>query len=35
MNGSTELGAMPAKVSEKARPIVIAGFAKEVDEVKN
>ncbi len=29
----TEAGAMPAKVSVKARPIVTAGFAKDVDEV--
>src|SRR5918994_7186625 len=34
MNGRTEPGAMPANVSENARPIVIAGLAKLVEEVK-
>ena len=33
MKGSTETGAMPAKVSENIRPTVMAGFAKLVDEV--
>lgn len=33
MKPGTEPGAMPAKVSEKARPMVTAGFAKEVEEV--
>lgn len=33
MNGVTEAGAMPAKESVKARPMVTAGFANEVDEV--
>ena len=32
--GSTEDGAMPAKVSENMRPTVIAGLAKLVEEVK-
>src|SRR4051812_44655589 len=32
-NPGTEPGAIPAKVSEKTRPIVTAGFANEVDEV--
>jgi hypothetical protein len=30
-NGSTEAGAMPAKVSVKMRPMVTAGFANEVE----
>jgi len=34
MNGRTDAGAMPANVSENARPIVIAGLAKLVDDVK-
>ncbi len=29
----TEPGEMPAKVSEKTRPTVTAGFANDVDEV--
>ncbi|HEX2807589.1 MAG TPA: hypothetical protein VHN80_15605 [Kineosporiaceae bacterium] len=33
MNGSAEDGAMPAKVSEKIRPMVTAGLANEVEEV--
>jgi hypothetical protein len=33
MNGNTEAGAMPAKVSENIRPIVTAGFANDVEEV--
>jgi hypothetical protein len=33
--GSTEEGAIPAKVSENIRPTVIAGLAKLVEEVKN
>ena len=33
MNGRTEAGAMPAKVSVNARPIVTAGLAKLVEEV--
>jgi hypothetical protein len=31
MNGATELGAMPANVSENTRPIVTAGLAKAVE----
>jgi hypothetical protein len=31
MNDGAELGAIPAKVSENIRPIVIAGLAKLVD----
>ena len=31
MNGGTELGAMPAKVSENIRPSVTAGLAKLVE----
>ena len=31
---AAECGAIPAKLSENIRPIAIAGFAKEVDEVK-
>jgi hypothetical protein len=34
MNGRTDTGFIPAKVSENALPIVTAGFANEVDEVK-
>ena len=34
MKGRTDVGAMPAKVSLKARAIVIAGLAKLVDDVK-
>lgn len=30
-NGSTEVGAMPAKVSVKIRPMVTAGLANEVE----
>ncbi len=33
MKPATEPGAIPAKVSVKARPIVTAGLAKEVEEV--
>ena len=33
MNGSTEDGAMPAKVAENIRPMVMAGLAKLVEEV--
>ena len=33
MNAGTEAGAMPAKVSENIRPMVIAGLAKLVEEV--
>ena len=33
MNGSTDDGAMPAKVSVRVRAIVTAGLAKLVDEV--
>jgi len=33
MNRGTEAGAMPAKVSLNMRPMVIAGFAKLVEEV--
>lgn len=33
MKPGTEAGAIPAKVSEKARPMVTAGLAKEVEEV--
>jgi hypothetical protein len=32
-NQGTSLGLMPAKVLEKARAIVTAGFAKDVDDV--
>ena len=31
MKGVTELGAMPAKVSENIRPMVTAGLANEVE----
>jgi hypothetical protein len=31
MNPGTEAGAIPAKVSEKIRPMVIAGLAKLVE----
>jgi hypothetical protein len=34
MKGKTEAGLIPAKVSENTRPIVTAGFAKDVEEVK-
>ena len=34
MNAGAEAGAIPAKVSENIRPIVIAGLAKLVEEVK-
>ena len=34
MKLGTEEGAMPAKVSEKIRPTVIAGLAKLVEDVK-
>ncbi len=34
MNIGTDAGSMPAKVSLKARPMVTAGLAKLVDEVK-
>ena len=34
MNGRTEPGSIPAKVLLNTLPIVTAGFAKEVDEVK-
>ena len=34
MKGGTEDGAMPAKVAENIRPMVIAGLAKPVEEVK-
>ena len=34
MKATTELGAIPANVFENMRPIVIAGFAKLVDEQK-
>ncbi len=33
-NAGTDTGSMPAKVSENIRPIVTAGLAKLVDEVK-
>jgi hypothetical protein len=33
MNGRTDAGLIPAKVSENTRPIVTAGFANDVDEV--
>ncbi len=33
MNPGTEPGAIPAKVSLNARPMVTAGLANEVDEV--
>ncbi len=33
MKGGTEDGAMPAKVSENIRPMVMAGLAKLVEEV--
>ena len=33
MNGGADEGAMPAKVSEKMRPMVTAGLAKEVEQV--
>jgi hypothetical protein len=31
MKGKAEVGAMPANVSEKMRPIVTAGLANEVE----
>ena len=31
--GRTDVGAIPAKVSVKMRPIVTAGFANEVEDV--
>jgi hypothetical protein len=34
MNVAAECGAIPAKLLEKVRPMVIAGLANEVDEVK-
>ena len=34
MNAGADEGAMPAKVSENIRPMVIAGLAKLVEEVK-
>jgi hypothetical protein len=34
MNGATDTGAIPAKVSVSDRPIVTAGLAKDVDAVK-
>ena len=34
MNMGTEAGAMPAKVSVRDRPMVTAGLAKDVDDVK-
>ena len=34
MKAGTDAGAMPAKVLENMRPIVIAGFAKLVELVK-
>ena len=34
MKGGTEDGAMPAKVAENIRPMVMAGLAKLVEEVK-
>src|ERR1019366_10110113 len=34
MNAGTEDGAMPAKVSENIRPMVMAGLAKLVEDVK-
>ena len=34
MKAGTEDGAIPAKLLEKIRPIVIAGLAKLVEEVK-
>ena len=34
MNAGADDGAMPAKVSENIRPMVIAGLAKLVEEVK-
>ena len=33
MNSGTSTGAIPAKVSDKDRAMVTAGFAKEVDAV--
>ena len=34
MKAGTDDGAIPAKVAEKIRPMVIAGLAKLVEEVK-
>jgi hypothetical protein len=34
MNPGADFGAIPAKESERLRPIVMAGLAKLVDEVK-
>lgn len=34
MKSGADSGEMPAKESVKIRPIVTAGFAKDVDEVK-
>jgi hypothetical protein len=34
MNAGAPVGAIPAKVSENIRPVVMAGLAKLVDEVK-
>ena len=34
MNAGTDEGAMPAKVSENIRPMVMAGLAKLVEDVK-
>jgi hypothetical protein len=34
MNGNTEVGAIPAKVSVNIRPTVTAGFANDVEDVK-
>jgi hypothetical protein len=34
MNGSADVGAIPANVSLNIRPIVTAGFANDVDEAK-
>ncbi len=34
MNAGTEAGAIPAKVAESVRPMVMAGLAKLVEDVK-
>ena len=34
MKTGTDAGAMPAKVSENIRPMLIAGFAKLAEDVK-
>jgi hypothetical protein len=34
MNGTTDDGAIPLKLSVNARPMVTAGFANDVDAVK-